>query len=49
MAPIGTNVNGFENDLEKYLGQQFHVSDLSSGTAANDLGLILLMCLKPVN
>jgi dTDP-4-amino-4,6-dideoxygalactose transaminase len=42
VAPLGPNVNGFENDLEKYLGQQSHVSALSSGTAAIHLGLILL-------
>ncbi len=42
IAPIGPNINGFENDLEKYLGQQSHVSALSSGTAAIHLGLILL-------
>jgi dTDP-4-amino-4,6-dideoxygalactose transaminase len=42
VAPIGPNVNGFENDLEKYLGQQSYVSVLSSGTAAIHLGLILL-------
>jgi dTDP-4-amino-4,6-dideoxygalactose transaminase len=42
VAPLGPNVNGLENDLEKYLGQQSHVSALSSGTAAIHLGLILL-------
>jgi dTDP-4-amino-4,6-dideoxygalactose transaminase len=42
VAPLGPNVNGFENDLEKYLGQQSHVSALSSGTAAIHLGLIIL-------
>jgi dTDP-4-amino-4,6-dideoxygalactose transaminase len=42
VAPIGANINGFENDLEKYLGQQSYVSALSSGTAAIHLGLILL-------
>ena len=42
VAPIGPNINGFENDLEKYLGQQSYVSALSSGTAAIHLGLILL-------
>jgi dTDP-4-amino-4,6-dideoxygalactose transaminase len=42
VAPIGPNINGFENDLEKYLGQQSYVAALSSGTAAIHLGLILL-------
>lgn len=42
VAPLGPNVNGFEFDLEKYLGQKAHVSVLSSGTAAIHLGLILL-------
>jgi dTDP-4-amino-4,6-dideoxygalactose transaminase len=42
VAPLGPNVNGLEQDLEKYLGQQTHVGALSSGTAAIHLGLILL-------
>ena len=42
VAPLGPNVNGLENDLEKYLGNQSHVGALSSGTAAIHLGLILL-------
>lgn len=42
IAPVGPNIYGFENDLEKYLGQQSHVSTLNSGTAAIHLGLILL-------
>ncbi|MGK0413261.1 MAG: dTDP-4-amino-4,6-dideoxygalactose transaminase [Polaribacter sp.] len=42
VAPLGPNVNGFENDLKKYLDQKIHVSALSSGTAAIHLGLILL-------
>jgi dTDP-4-amino-4,6-dideoxygalactose transaminase len=42
LAPVGPNVNGFEEDLEKYLGAQSHVGALSSGTAAIHLGLILL-------
>ena len=41
-APLGPNVNGFESDLENYLGNQVHVAALSSGTAALHLGLILL-------
>lgn len=42
VAPLGPNVNGFEKDLEKYLGNSSHVGALSSGTAAIHLGLILL-------
>lgn len=42
VAPLGPNVNGFENDLEKYLGNEVYVGALSSGTSALHLGLILL-------
>jgi len=42
VAPLGPNVNGFEQDLEGYLDNQVHVGALSSGTAAIHLGLILL-------
>lgn len=42
IAPLGANVNGFENDLENYLGQGCFVGALSSGTAGIHLGLILL-------
>lgn len=42
VAPLGPNVSGFEQDLEKYLGGKHHVAALSSGTAALHLGLILL-------
>ena len=42
VAPVGPNINGFENDLEKYLGQQSYVSAVNTGTAAIHLGLILL-------
>ncbi|SFB20909.1 dTDP-4-amino-4,6-dideoxygalactose transaminase [Flavobacterium swingsii] len=42
VAPLGPNVNGFEQDLEKYLDQTTHVAALSSGTGALHLGLILL-------
>jgi dTDP-4-amino-4,6-dideoxygalactose transaminase len=42
VAPLGPNVTGFENDLERYLGYGVHVAALSSGTAALHLGLILL-------
>ena len=42
VAPLGPNVNGFEEALEKYLGSEVHVAALSSGTAALHLALILL-------
>ena len=42
VAPLGPNVNGLEQDLEGYLGNQAHAGALSSGTAAIHLGLILL-------
>ena len=42
VAPLGPNVNGFEKDLEGYLGNGVHVAALSAGTAAIHLGLILL-------
>lgn len=42
IAPLGPNVNGLEQDLVSYLGNQVHVGALSSGTAAIHLGLILL-------
>lgn len=42
VAPLGPNVNGLEEDLEKYLGGNAFVGALSSGTAAIHLGLIIL-------
>lgn len=42
VAPLGPNVNGFENDIAEFLGEGICVSALSSGTAAIHLGLILL-------
>ena len=42
VAPLGPNVNGLEQDLEFYLGQEVSVGALSSGTAAIHLGLVLL-------
>ena len=42
VAPLGPNVNGFEKDLESYLGDGVNVAALSAGTAALHLGLILL-------
>ena len=42
VAPLGPNVEGFEKDLENYLGIGNHVAALGSGTAALHLALILL-------
>lgn len=42
VAPLGPNVNGFENELEVYLGRDMNVAALASGTSALHLGLILL-------
>jgi len=42
IAPLGPNVNGFELDIEGYLGAGIYAAALSSGTAAIHLGLILL-------
>lgn len=42
IAPLGPNVNGFEHDLETFLGNNVHVAALSSGTAALHLALIIL-------
>ncbi len=40
VVPLGPNVNGFEADLEKFVGEQKRVVALSSGTAAIHLGLL---------
>ena len=40
VAPLGPNVNGFEEDLQHFLGNGVKVSALSSGTAALHLALI---------
>jgi dTDP-4-amino-4,6-dideoxygalactose transaminase len=42
IAPLGPNVNGFEHDLEAFLGNNVHVAALSSGTAALHMALIIL-------
>ena len=42
VAPLGPNVNGFEDDLANYVGENSYVGALSSGTAALHLGLIIL-------
>ncbi|MBQ0117471.1 MAG: DegT/DnrJ/EryC1/StrS family aminotransferase [Flavobacterium sp.] len=41
IAPLGPNVNGFENDIQHYLKTTNGVAALSSGTAALHLALIL--------
>jgi len=40
VAPLGPNVDGFEEDLEKFLGEDVKVAALSAGTAALHLALI---------
>ena len=40
VVPLGPNVNGFEKDLEQYMGQNKRVVVLSAGTAAVHLALI---------
>lgn len=40
VVPLGPNVNGFEKDLEEFVGQGKRVVALCSGTAAVHLGLI---------
>ena len=42
VAPLGPNVNGFEQDISLFLGGDTHVAALSSGTAGLHLGLVLL-------
>lgn len=41
IAPLGPNVNEFENTLQTYLGENDYVAALNSGTAAIHLGLLL--------
>lgn len=41
VAPLGPNVNNFEDDLKSYLNQNVEVAALSSGTAALHLALII--------
>ena len=40
VVPLGPNVNGFEKDLETFVGQNKRVVALSAGTAAVHLGLL---------
>lgn len=42
VVPLGPNVDGFEKDLEQFLGENKHIVALSAGTAAIHLGLIQL-------
>ena len=42
VVPLGPNVNGFEEDLEHFLGEDSKVVALASGTAAIHLALIQL-------
>lgn len=40
VAPLGPNVNGFENDIESFLHADVDIAALSAGTAALHLALI---------
>ena len=42
VVPLGPNVDGFESDLDLFLGGEKHIVALSSGTAAIHLALIQL-------
>ena len=42
VVPLGPNVNGFEADLEEFVGENRKVVALSAGTAALHLGLVQL-------
>jgi dTDP-4-amino-4,6-dideoxygalactose transaminase len=44
IAPLGPNVNGFEQDISNYIGirNQFHTAALTSGTAALHIALRIL-------
>lgn len=42
IAPLGPNVNNFEESIKTYLGKEVEVAALSSGTAALHLALILI-------
>ena len=46
VVPLGPNVNGFEKDLEEFVGEDKRVVVLSAGTAAVHLALIAC-CVKP--
>ena len=42
VVPLGPNVNAFEADLERYVGEDKKVVALASGTAAVHLGMVAL-------
>ncbi|MDO7171382.1 aminotransferase class I/II-fold pyridoxal phosphate-dependent enzyme [Mariniflexile sp. AS56] len=42
IAPLGPNVDGFEKDIQNYLGNNVHAAVLSSGTASIHIALQLL-------
>ena len=42
VAPLGQNVNGFEQDISSYIENQFYAAALISGTAAIHLALRML-------
>ena len=48
IAPLGPNVNAFEQDISNYIGikNQFHTAALTSGTAALHLALRMLNVVK---
>lgn len=41
VAPLGKNVDGFEEDMQNYLGEGMYAAALSAGTAAIHLALII--------
>ncbi len=41
VAPLGKNVDGFEEDMQKYLGEGMYAAALSSGTDAIYLALLI--------
>ena len=43
VVPLGPNVNAFEQDLERFVGQNKKVVALSAGTAAVHLALQLVL------
>ena len=52
VVPLGPNVNAFEQDLERFVGQDKKVVALSAGTAAVHLALLAcgvgqFLCLFP--
>ena len=42
VAPLGPNVDGFEKDLEQFIGCNKRIVALSAGTAAIHLALVML-------